>query len=298
MKIFMTGISGLIGRHLARRLRQSGHTVSGLTRNVERASDVLPASVSLVDSFDDAQDYMPDVVINLAGAPIADKRWSDRRKRELKDSRIALTDELVDWMRQMKQPPDVFISGSAVGYYGRQGDKEITEASDPHPEFTHELCQEWEQAALKANDICRVCLLRTGLVVAPKGGFLDKMKLPFSLGLGGRIGSGQQYMSWIHLDDMVSGIEHLMKDSSLNGAFNMTAPNPVTNQHFSQALASSLNRPAIFPAPAFAVKLLLGEMSDLLLTGQKVLPQRLTQSGFQFQYPNVEAALVQVINKK
>ena len=298
MKIFITGISGLIGRHLAKTFRQSGHTVSGLTRNTERASKVLPASVSLVDRLDDAQDYMPDVVINLAGAPIADKRWSNSRKRELKSSRIKLTDELVDWMRQMKQHPDVFISGSAVGDYGRQGDKDITETSEPHPEFTHELCQEWEQAALKADDICRVCLLRTGLVVAPKGGFLDKMKLPFSLGLGGRIGSGQQYMSWIHLDDMVSGIEHLIQDSTLSGAFNMTAPNPVTNQHFSQALASSLNRPAIFPAPGFALKLLLGEMSDLLLTGQKVLPQRLTQSGFQFQFPNVEAALVQVMDKK
>ncbi|PWK48461.1 TIGR01777 family oxidoreductase [Pleionea mediterranea] len=297
MKIFITGISGLIGRHLAKTFRQSGHTVSGLTRNTERASKVLPASVSLVDRLDDAQDYMPDVVINLAGAPIADKRWSDSRKRELKSSRIKLTDELVDWMRQMKQHPDVFISGSAVGYYGRQGDKDITETSEPHPEFTHELCQEWEQAALKADDICRVCLLRTGLVVAPKGGFLDKMKLPFALGLGGRIGSGQQYMSWIHLDDMVSGIEHLIQDSTLSGAFNMTAPNPVTNQHFSQALASSLNRPAIFPAPGFALKLLLGEMSDLLLTGQKVLPQRLTQSGFQFQFPNVEPALVQVMDK-
>ncbi len=297
MKFFITGISGLIGRHLAQTLKTLGHSVSGLTRDVNAAARKLPPTVSLVSSLEEANDFMPDVVINLAGEPIADKRWSESRKQQLRDSRVDLTRQLVDWMSQLNQTPDLFISGSAVGFYGRQGSDTVDETTTPHDEFTHQLCRDWEAEAKKAEAFARVCIVRTGLVVADSGGFLAKMLLPFKLGLGGRLGSGEQYMSWIHLHDMISGIEFLVENNQLSGAFNFTAPNPVTNQTFTQTLASVLSRPAIFPVPAFVLKLLMGEMSDILLTGQKVEPKNLLQAGYQFSYENLEGALKQALGK-
>ncbi|NVJ59600.1 MAG: TIGR01777 family protein [Gammaproteobacteria bacterium] len=297
MKVFITGITGLIGQSLVQALLKQNCTVSGLTRNADKAAKKLPKSVSLVESLEDANDFMPDVVINLAGAPIADKRWSKSRKKTLMDSRVALTKQLVSWMSELRQAPEVFISGSAVGFYGRQGKKKIDESSKPHDEFTHQLCHEWEAAALEAESFSRVCLLRTGLVVAPNGGFLSKMLLPFKLGLGGRLGNGQQMMSWIHIDDMVNGILHLIEHNECSGAFNFTAPNPVSNDEFSKTLGNVLNRPVIFPVPAFVLKTMLGEMSDLLLTGQNVIPKRLKESGFWFEYTELEEALKKVLNK-
>ncbi len=298
MKIFITGITGLIGSHLAKSLLSKGHVVSGLTRNAQKASEQLPRSISLVESLEQADDFFPDVVINLAGEPIADHRWSESRKNKIKKSRIELTRDLVEWMSSLKQTPDLLISGSAVGYYGRQGAGQIDEDGAINDEFQHQLCRDWEKEALQAESICRVCLLRTGLVVAPNGGFLKKMLLPFKLGLGGRLGDGQQFMSWIHLDDMVAAIEYLIAHQTLAGPFNITAPHAVTNEVFTKTLASCLNRPAFFHVPSFVLKTMLGEMSDLLLTGQNVVPRKLIEAGFQFKHQELEDALKQACGKQ
>lgn len=297
MKILITGVTGLIGSHLARSLLSQGHVVSGLTRNADKASERLPRSISLVESLEQADDFFPDVVINLAGEPIADGRWSNSRKEKIISSRIDLTRELVEWMKSLKQSPDLLISGSAIGYYGRQGAGQIDEESAINDEFQHQLCRDWEKEALQAESICRVCLLRTGLVVAPKGGFLKKMLLPFKLGFGGRLGDGQQFMSWIHLDDMVAAIEFLIAHQTLAGPFNITAPHAVTNEVFTETLAKCLNRPAFFHVPGLVLKTMLGEMSDLLLTGQNVVPRKLVEAGFKFKYQELEDALKDVCGK-
>lgn len=297
MKVFITGITGLIGQALVQALLKRNCTVSGLTRNANKAAEKLPKSVSLVESLDDANDFMPDVVINLAGAPIADKRWSNARKEQLFASRVDLTRQLVSWMKGLRQSPEVFISGSAVGFYGRQGRKKVDEESTPNDEFTHQLCDQWEKVAMEANSFSRVCLLRTGLVVAPGGGFLAKMLLPFKLGLGGRLGDGKQMMSWIHIDDMVKGILFLIDTNACSGAYNFTAPNPVSNNEFTKTLGKALNRPTVFPVPAFVLKTALGEMSDLLLTGQNAVPKRLKEAGYWFQFTELDEALGNVLEK-
>ncbi|NVK87180.1 MAG: TIGR01777 family protein [Gammaproteobacteria bacterium] len=295
MKIFITGISGLIGRALTTELIKRKHTVAGLSRDCERAAKRLPRAVSLVSEFQEATDFLPDAVINLAGAPIADKRWSEARKQTLLASRVSLTEALIQWIGELEHPPEVLLSGSAVGYYGRHGKALLTETAAPHQEFTHELCQRWEQAALQVDERTRVCLLRTGLVIAPQGGFLAKMLTPFRLGLGGPLGSGRQMMSWIHLTDMVQAIIYLLEHSQLQGPFNLTAPQPVSNEAFSRALANQLRRPAFFRMPAILLRLMLGEMSDLLLTGQAVYPERLLEAGYQFQFREVSTALADVL---
>ncbi|NVK58321.1 MAG: TIGR01777 family protein [Alteromonadaceae bacterium] len=291
MHIFITGGTGLIGRHLIEQLHRQ-HSITVLSRNTNAARKVLPGDVKIIGDIDSLTDFNDfDAVINLAGEPIADKRWSDQQKYRICQSRWQLTTALVTKLVASSHPPAVLISGSAVGYYGRQGDTVVTEAhNQPHQEFTHEVCREWEKIAQSVGKSCRVCLLRTGIILAGNGGALTKMRLPFKLGLGGRIGSGNQYMSWIHIDDMVAGILFLLAQPELSGPFNFTAPNPVTNQQFVNAFASALHRPAFFPMPAAVLKLAMGEAADLLLTGQRVLPQKLQEAGFHFKYDNVEAA--------
>jgi hypothetical protein len=297
MNVFITGISGLIGRQLVHSLLAQGHVICGLTRNAAKASKKLPSAVSLVESLQHAEEFLPDVVINLAGAPIADRRWSRRRKNELRESRVDLTLKLVDWMSSLQQQPEVLISGSAVGYYGRQGVGRIDETCSPHDEFQHQLCRDWEHAAIKAEAFSRVCVLRTGLVIAREGGFLNKMLLPFKLGLGGRLGNGHQFMSWIHINDMIAAIEFLINHQTLSGAFNLTAPHAVSNRQFTETLARCLHRPARLHVPEWVLKLALGEMSDLLLTGQNVMPRKLLDAGFQFQFIDLKEALDDVLKK-
>ena len=294
MHIFITGISGLIGRELARFWVAQGHQVSGLSRQLERARQALPEGVRLVSSLAQAHDLLPDAVVNLAGEPIADQRWSAARRQVLAQSRVALTAELVTWMAGLARPPACLISGSAVGYYGRQGAQHIDESALPHDEYAHQLCRDWEREAEKAKAFTRVCVVRTGLVVSPQGGFLGKMRLPFSLGLGGRLGVGTQGMSWIHLRDQVGAIDHLLRHTELSGAFNLTAPTPVSNAVFTQVFAAELHRPAFFHVPAWVLRLALGEMSDLLLTGQYVLPKRLLDSGYVFQFSTLKDALADI----
>ncbi len=299
MHILITGGTGLIGRHLITKLISTSpelHSISVLSRNVEKARACLPKTVNVVESLDQFDNFDDiDVVINLAGEPIADKRWTSEQKARICNSRWLITQQLTDKINASTQPPVTFISGSAIGYYGRQGDQPITEShTDIHDEFTHEVCEKWERIALGASPKTRVCVLRTGVVLSDDGGALGKMRLPFSLGLGGRIGNGKQYMSWIHINDMVAAMLFLLEHKNCEGAYNLTAPTPVTNNEFVKAYAASLGRPAIFPMPALALKVLMGEASDLLLNGQRVIPQKLVDAGFKFSFSDIESAFADI----
>ncbi len=292
MRVLVTGGSGFIGQALTRALTQRGDQVVILSRK----PDKVPAMTGVV-TVDRLQAISGkvDAVVNLAGAPIVDKRWSESRKQLLRASRIDLTRDLVSWMQTRDVPPAVLVSGSAIGYYGSHQDEVLDENAPVAAGFPHELCNAWEQAALAAESAStRVCLVRTGVVLGP-GGALTKMLPPYRLGLGGPIGDGQQWMSWIHLDDEVGAILYLLDNPSLRGPFNLTAPEPVTNEEFSQTLGKVLKRPAAFRMPAFVMRLLLGEASELLLEGQRVVPVHLNSAGYAFKYRTLEPALKAVI---
>lgn len=298
--VLITGGTGLIGQALVAELKRLNHDITVLTRDVNKAGKLFDFDVVTVDDLYQIDNSVYfDVVINLAGEPIADKRWSDKQKQRIYQSRVDSTHALVAWMKTLTMMPSVLISGSAVGYYGDGKTSQLTESAGFHDEYTHQLCRDWENAALTAQTLgCRVCLLRTGLVLAPKGGFLKKMLPSFSFGLGGVIGNGRQYMPWIHIDDMVAGIIFLAFDAQkeqLKGVYNLTAPKPVTNKEFSQTLAKTLGRPCLFFIPSGFLKLILGELSRLLLTGQNAVPERLLQAGFEFKYDLLAPALANVI---
>lgn len=294
--IVVTGGTGFIGQALCHRLHNHGHRLTVFSRRGDEEVERLCGRVRVINRLSAIPGLgRIDAVINLAGEGIAEKRWTKKRKQVLWDSRIALTEELVNHLRRCPEAPDVLISGSAVGFYGDQGDTTVTESTQPHDEFTHRMCNAWEQAALSMEDSTRVCLSRTGLVVGRGGGFLQQMLPLFRMGLGGRLGKGTQYMPWIHRQDMVDALVHLLENSELEGPFNMTAPNPVTNAEFTQVLGRVMNRPAVLPAPSPALKLALGEMAHLLLTGQKAIPEKLVNSGYQFHYPELEAALAEAV---
>jgi uncharacterized protein (TIGR01777 family) len=292
MKILITGGSGLIGSSLIPILRPCD--VSVYTRNVAMAEQILGHKIHFLSTLahlTNLDDY--DVVINLAGEPIVAKKWTDEQKQIIENSRWSITEKIVALIKAGENPPKLLISGSAIGYYGRQQDQIIDESFDsPHDEFSHQLCERWEFLAKQAkSDKTRVCILRTGVVITKRGGALQKMLLPFKLGLGGPIGDGNQYMSWIHLEDMLQGIAHLIATESCEGVYNFTAPNPVTNQEFSRELASALSRPCLFKVPKFVLRMTMGEMADLILYGQRVVPKRLQESGYKFIYPEISQAL-------
>ena len=296
MNILVTGGTGLIGRHLVPRLLSLGHTVTVVTRDPEKARSRLDQRVNIWKGLSDVQDVDAfDAVINLAGEPIADKRWTAAQKQRLCQSRWQITQRLVTLIKSSDNPPSVLISGSATGYYGDLGEVLVTEDEPPHNEFTHKLCAKWEQIASQAqSDKTRVCLLRTGVVFAPQGGILAKMLPLFRMGLGGPLGTGRQYMAWIHIDDMVNGILWLL-DNALQGPFNMVSPYPVRNERFTHTLGHVLSRPAFIRAPATAIKLLMGESAVLVLGGQRALPKRLEESGFGFRWFDLEEALHDVV---
>lgn len=296
MKILVTGGTGLIGGHLVPRLQELGHQVTVLTRSPDDARKKLNDRVILWNTLEDKHNLDGiDAVINLAGEPIADKRWTTEQKDRLCQSRWRITQKLADLINASETPPSVLISGSATGYYGDLGEVVVTEEEPPHNEFTHKLCARWEQIACEAqSDKTRVCLLRTGVVLAPKGGILAKMIPPFRLGLGGPIGNGRQYLAWIHIDDMVNAILWLL-DNDLRGPFNMVSPYPVRNEQFAHALGHALQRPAILRVPATVIRLLMGESSVLVLGGQRALPKRLEAAGFPFRWYDLEEALADVI---
>lgn len=233
-----------------------------------------------------------DAVVNLAGEGIADRRWSEPRKAVLRSSRVLSTRTLARAITACERPPRAFVSASAVGYYGPHGNEPVTESTPPGSDFLATLCVEWEQEAqAAASSQTRVAIIRTGLPLSADGGALAKMLLPFKLGGGGPFGSGDQYMPWIHIDDWTSMVAWLIGDARAAGAFNLTAPEPVTNRAFARALGRVLHRPAVIPVPAFALRLAVGELATALVTGQRVLPQHAEQLGFQFQYAKLDAAL-------
>ncbi len=300
MNILITGGSGLIGQHLIKRLIQTKSHITVLTRDSVKSARKLPIGVNLIESLSQKDIEHHEIIINLAGEPIADRRWSDKQKQKICHSRWQMTTKLVQLIKNASTPPKVFISGSAIGMYGRQDHKKIDENyTNYHQEFTHDICSKWEEIALEAmSATTRVAVIRTGIVLDHNGGALAKMLPPFKLGIGGKIASGQQFMSWIHIDDMVAAILHIMNTNTLAGAINITSEHAVSNQEFSRTLARTLNRPSIFTTPSFLLNILFGEMADLLLFGQNVIPQKLLNTGFTFKYPTLDAALNNLIKQQ
>ncbi|AMO57593.1 NAD-dependent dehydratase [Endozoicomonas montiporae] len=301
MHILITGGTGFIGRRVVRALIRDGHKVSVYSR--QSPSDVrrlLTSSVRPVQSFTAINPSTGfDAIINLAGEPIMAKRWSHKRKRLLLDSRVGVTSELVDLIERLETRPQVLISCSAIGYYGHHDISEPQNESSPAgSDFAASLCERWEQSAKRAENFgVRVCIVRTGLVLHQNNGALHEMLPPFRLGLGGPIGSGRQMMSWIHSDDMTRIILFLLNNESLRGAFNATAPNPVSNREFATALGRALRRPALIPVPVIALKLLLGESATMVTNGQAAIPERLQEAGFTWEQPDIDAALKQLLVK-
>ncbi|MGM3175285.1 TIGR01777 family oxidoreductase [Dickeya lacustris] len=300
MKLLITGGTGLIGRHLIARLLSLSHQVTVVTRSPERARRLLGNQADYWPGLDGRHSLDGfDGVINLAGEPIADKRWTRVQKERLCQSRWDITQQLAQLIRQSATPPAVFLSGSAVGYYGDQGQALVTEDEPPHHDFTHELCARWEALALEAeSDKTRVCLLRTGIVLSRDGGALAKMLPVFRLGLGGPIGSGRQYLPWIHIDDMTNAILYLLDNPILRGPFNMVSPYPARNEKFSAMLANALNRPGFMRTPGWVLQLLMGEAATLLLGGQRAIPQRLEKAGFGFRFFELEEAIDNLLHPR
>ncbi len=294
MQVAITGASGLIGGALARSLRADGHTVRPLVRRTPDGPDEIrwdPAAGTL----DAAALEGVDAVVNLAGAPIGDRRWSEDRKRVLHDSRTQGTDLLARTLAGLARPPAVLVSGSAVGYYGHErGDEVVTEVSAPGQGVLADLARDWEAAAAPAADAgIRTVLLRTGIVLDGKAGILPRLALPFRLFLGGRLGSGRQWVSWITLADEVAAIRFVIDHGDVAGPVNAVAPEPVTNAELAKAIGTVLGRPSFVPAPAFAFRVALGrDMADeLILASQRVRPDVLVDAGFGFAHPEVTGAL-------
>ena len=295
MKILITGATGFIGQPLCRELAERGHTLLAVSRSPEKARDKLPAGADIRAEVADFADAQVEALINLAGEPIAEGRWTDEKKRRIVESRVEITRALVELCAAAEVPPRVLVSASAVGYYGDQGAADVTEETPPNHEFVHEVCERWESEAGKAESHgVRVAIARIGLVLDAGGGMLARTMPPFKLGVGGRLGDGKQYMPWIHRDDMVRILVFLLEHEELEGPFNASAPNPVTNAEFTRALGKALHRPTVLPAPPIALKLAFGEMSRLLLTGAKMLPERLQQAGFEFSHSELDEALADI----
>ena len=293
MHILLTGGTGLIGRQLCRLWLSQGHSLTVWSRKPEKVPTLCGAQVRGIARLEEIGQEPVDVLINLAGAPIADRLWTHRRKALLWSSRISLTETLLAWLESLEQKPHLLISGSAVGWYGDGGERELTEDSPPVSEdFASQLCIAWEETAQRAEALgLRVVLVRTGLVLSAEGGFLSRLRLPFKAGLGGPIGNGRQWMSWIHIDDQIALIDFLLHQNMASGPYNACAPKPVRNREFAKTLAGVLHRPAFMPLPSFVLKVGLGELSLLLLGGQRVTPMRLLAAGFTFRFTDLRAAL-------
>ena len=292
MRIIVTGSTGLIGSALLSRLRDAGHHVTGLARGVAADQDTPwwdpPAGTISEGALDGA-----DAVIHLAGESIAAGRWTRARKARIRNSRVNGTQVLCEALARAATPPRVLVGASALGFYGNRGDELLDELASPGHGFLSDTCQEWEAAAepARARGI-RVVHLRTGIVLSAAGGALGKMLLPFKLGVGGVLGSGQQFMSWLALDDAVEIIIHSLTNEALRGPVNAVTPTAVTNREFTKTLGRVLRRPTVLPLPAFAIRLIFGEMGEaLLLDSTRVVPARLVREGFEFRYPTLEGAL-------
>jgi uncharacterized protein (TIGR01777 family) len=292
MKILITGATGLIGTALQELLRTKGHELLLASRKEPRDASFIQWDVD--DGFAEPERLEGiDAVVHLAGESVSGLRWTDEKKRAIRDSRVLGTRSVVHAISRLERKPEVLIAASAIGFYGNRGDEELTETSGAGKTFLAETCREWEAESRLAEDAgIRTVLLRTGIVLSKDGGALGTMITPFKLGMGGTIGSGKQWMSWISLDDHISVIEFCLEHEKMRGAVNSASPNPVTNQNFTAAMGEALYRPTIIPVPEFAVHLVFGEMGDaLLLDSTRVVPKRLLDAGFKFRYPKLDQAL-------
>lgn len=296
MKILITGGAGFIGTPLTKELRSAGHDVIITTRRKSDSKDTIRWSLPDLIPPDVISEI--DAVINLAGEPIAPKRWTEERKKLILSSRIDTTRALVESIKNSDKNPKVFISASAIGYYGPRDEKPVNEYTSPSLGYLASVCLQWEAEAQKAEDLgLRVVRVRIGGVLDADGGLLAQMVGPFKFFAGGPIGDGKQWFSWIHRDDMIGIIKYAIENDSVSGPVNVTAPNPVTNKEFSKALGKALHRPSSVTVPAFAVKLALGELSSIILTGQRVIPEKILEAGYEFKYPEVNEALKAIFTK-
>jgi uncharacterized protein (TIGR01777 family) len=297
MHVLVTGATGFLGSRLVASLQKEGHRVTRLVRRSPQAGEALWNYQER--QIDVEQLATADAVIHLAGESIAEGRWNDAKKRRIRESRELGTRFLAESIARLPRRPQVLASASAIGYYGDRGDEQLTEDSPPGQGFLPEVCQAWEAACRPATEAgVRVVNVRIGVVLDKRGGALAKMLLPFKLGAGGRVGSGRQWWSWIALEDLIRVFQTALANERLTGPINGTAPQPVTNREFTKTLGKVLGRPTVFPMPAFAARLALGEMAnDLLLASARVLPKRLKENVFQFQHPELEGALRSVLGK-
>ena len=296
MRLLITGATGLIGKVICRLLADDGHQIVVLSRRPEKAR-VLP----VVGSFhwEPAASLPPNEawegvegVIHLAGEPVIGLRWTDELKRRIRDSRVIGTRNLVNGIRGVSSRPKVLISASAVGYYGNRGKESLNELSPAGKGFLSDICQEWEREAAKAQELSlRVSCIRVGIVLSRDGGALERMLPPFKLGIGGRLGSGEQWFPWIHINDIAGIFRHALLTPSLNGPINGVAPGIVTNEELTKELAAVLHRPSFFPVPELALQILMGEMAEVIMMSQRVAPKVVLESGYQFNYPELRPAL-------
>ena len=301
MNVLVAGGTGFIGSRLLESLRGDGHAVTLLTRSAAKAERLKTGGIGLLVWGDHRWEKVlekTDAVITLAGEGVADGRWSAARKQRILESRLESTNSLVAAIEKAKNRPKVLINASAVGFYGPRDGESIDESASAGKGFLAEVCAAWEREALKAQALgLRVVLLRIGVVLGREGGALPRMLLPFRLCLGGRLGSGTQWLPWVHVDDAVGLTKEALTNSALNGPVNVVAPGAVTNAQFTAALASALHRPAIAPVPAFALKLLLGEMSEMMLTGQRAIPLAAEKAGYGFKFPQIKECLSDILEK-
>ncbi len=296
MNILVTGATGLVGRALCQRLMSDGHSIVLVSRRPENAR-VIPG----VSAFRwDPELGTPsnevwegvDAVIHLAGEPVARMRWTSKQKGRIRDSRVTGTRHLVDGIKGVVGRPKILVSASAVGYYGHRGNEHLDERSSPGKGFLSDVCQEWEKEALKAQELgLRVAHVRTGIVLSASGGALEKMLPPFKFGLGGRLGSGRQWFPWVHIDDIVGIFRHILLTQDLSGPVNGVAPVIVDNEEFTKELAAVLRRPVFLPVPELALKILMGEMAEVVLASQRVIPRVALDSGYRFEYQTLKPAL-------
>ncbi|HXD31787.1 MAG TPA: TIGR01777 family oxidoreductase [Pyrinomonadaceae bacterium] len=298
MKILVSGSHGLVGSAFIDSVRKDGVEVYSLVRGAPKSDLEIEWHPNHADLKVSDIEGM-DVVVHLAGESIAEGRWSDDKKKRIRDSRVNGTAMLSRALVKLNRPPQVFVCASAIGYYGSRGDEVLTEASSPGDDFLSSVCVEWEQATEPAsNKGIRTVKARFGIILSTDGGALAKMLPPFRMGVGGRVGDGKQWMSWIALDDVVSGLRFVIETDEMSGPVNFVAPNPVTNSEFTKSLGKALSRPTIFPIPAFAVRLAFGEMADaLLLSSTRVNPVELTKAGYDFSHPHLAEALQSVLAK-
>lgn len=292
MKILITGSTGLLGKELQKSFTEKGYDLILASR--KEPQDDKHIQWSIEEGFTDPEKLEGvDIVVHLAGENVSGLRWTDEKKKAIRDSRVLGTRNVVDAISKLKNKPKVFVASSAIGFYGERGEEEVTESSAAGDNFLAVVCKEWEAESRRAEDAgIRTVLLRTGIVLSKDGGALATMLTPFKLGVGGVVGSGKQWMSWISLEDEIAVINYVIENENIRGAVNAVSPNPVTNEEFTKTLGSVLYRPTFLPLPEFAVSMIFGEMGDaLLLASTKVMPKRLEDAGFEFKHPNLKEAI-------